>query len=403
MSHLHASIQFRSISIDRAIEIAQMEQKPVFVDTYATWCGPCKVMDRVFASPDVANYFNREFVNVKIDMDGPHGEEMASRYQVVWLPTLLIINPDGEIISKVDRLVDGQELMQIADIALDGHQFIDATPLAVSPFAHQQPNSTQEQDYDPEDKERVIYVHDEKASSGRPHIMYHEAYLHLQLMDGKHMNVVRKYLSTQQDWTTEKNIKFIFDFVQDVRSPEFDYLMNHRPRFEEVLGRDRVSRSIDILVQQRLEKGFPRPTLSEAQRLFSIIDPNHGDQRAMKYHLSVLENEGRYRQYLQWAPTYLEQHNPYDHQVIHSYVRCRLDAVAAEESYDESVAMMYQALALDDTTAEYRFTMARLYALMGQRTPALDFADQAIALSTPQDSRHTAYLRLRDDISASIR
>jgi len=193
-----AHIDFRSMNIDQALEQARSEGKLVFIDTYATWCGPCKVMDRVFEQKTVGTYFNSNFVNIKVDMDGPLGPKMLKEYQVVWLPTLLILDPQGIVKSKVDRLVSGEELISIAKEVLADHSSDDspASSLNSNPFLDNQDDSYSP-DYDPSTKEKVIYVHDQRESSGRPHIMYHEAYLHLQLMDGKHQRVVKKYLSTQ--------------------------------------------------------------------------------------------------------------------------------------------------------------------------------------------------------------
>jgi thiol:disulfide interchange protein len=71
---VHASIRFNVMDLDAAIALAKQDNKYVFVDTYASWCGPYKVMNRVFEESEVSNYFNANFINVKIDMEGPPGE-----------------------------------------------------------------------------------------------------------------------------------------------------------------------------------------------------------------------------------------------------------------------------------------------------------------------------------------
>ncbi len=51
-------------------EKAKAENKYIFVDCYATWCGPCKQMDReVFSKSEVADQINKDFIAVKIQMD----------------------------------------------------------------------------------------------------------------------------------------------------------------------------------------------------------------------------------------------------------------------------------------------------------------------------------------------
>jgi len=113
-SQLQSSIRFEHINIESALAKSKAENKLIFIDAYATWCGPCKVMDKVFEQQSVGSYFNSQFINIKIDMDGPYGEFLLNQYGVVWLPTLLIINSEGEIISKIDKLVSGEELIGLA-------------------------------------------------------------------------------------------------------------------------------------------------------------------------------------------------------------------------------------------------------------------------------------------------
>jgi len=49
---------------------AKGENKYIFIDVYATWCGPCKMMDRdVYPNDIVGAVVNDQFISVKIQMD----------------------------------------------------------------------------------------------------------------------------------------------------------------------------------------------------------------------------------------------------------------------------------------------------------------------------------------------
>ena len=353
----------------------------VFVDNYASWCGPCKVMDRVFNEDQVGDYFNQHFINVKVDMEGSQGDDMLHDYGVVWLPTLLIIKGDGEVVSKIDRLVTGAELIEIARDAKSGYSSTPVTVLAQNPFAQKERGQV-EADFNPEEKERILYVYDDRASSGRPHIMYHEAYLHLQLLDGKHMQVVRKYLSTQKDWTTEKNIKFIFDFLQDVISPEFGYFLSNRSRFEEVVGKEKVEQTISILVNQRLEKGFPRPSLDEAIELYGFINTGLAEQRGYLYYMNRLIEEEKFDDFVRIAPHYIDHINPYDDNVIHQYAVHAAERLGKEEmAY--AVSKLEDVLLIRDDKHQHYFTLASLQKKLGRKADALNSIIRAIQLAEP--------------------
>ena len=66
-----SGIQFQTgLSWQEILTKAKVEHKPIFVDGYATWCEPCKEMDRnVYTSDKVAAFFNAHFISIKVQMD----------------------------------------------------------------------------------------------------------------------------------------------------------------------------------------------------------------------------------------------------------------------------------------------------------------------------------------------
>ena len=77
---------------------AKNEGKLVFVDCYTEWCGPCKIMaTREFVKPEAGEYFNKKFVNFKIDMEKGEGPEVGKKYDVATYPTFLILEANGDL------------------------------------------------------------------------------------------------------------------------------------------------------------------------------------------------------------------------------------------------------------------------------------------------------------------
>ncbi len=380
---LSAGINFQNIALDAAIAKAKSENKLIFIDTYASWCAPCKVMDKVFAEQHIGEYFNDDFINVKINMDGGQGPIMQNRYGVVWLPTLLIIDGYGEVLMKLDKVVTAGELLDYVNEARAKRKSISGRGLNSNPF----PQGTQtynQQDYDPAEKEEVIYVYDARESSGRPHIMYHEAYLHLQLSDGKHQRVVNKYLSTQSDWSTEKNVKFIFDFMDDVNSDLFKYCMANRSRFEEVMGQEKIQNSIGHLVNQRIEQGYPRPELSEYVRLYKHLDPDNGEKNAYKRYMSKMLYENQQLQYIKAASTYCRDINPSDHEVMFQLVNLRQERSDASLHLKEDIALLNDAVILAPENYTYLRLLSQLLESSGKIDQSITHLKSAI-IYAPED------------------
>lgn len=66
-------------------------EKPVIIDFHAEWCGPCKMLSPVLN--EVAEE-NSEIEIYKVNVDNEH--EVASKFKVRSIPTLLFVPVDGE-------------------------------------------------------------------------------------------------------------------------------------------------------------------------------------------------------------------------------------------------------------------------------------------------------------------
>jgi len=97
-----SGIKFFHGTYEQALEKAAQENKLVFVDFITDWCGPCKIMDRdVFSLPDVGQFYNKNFVCVKLDAGSVQYSSLAKELKVRSYPTYLFIEPDsGKIVHR---------------------------------------------------------------------------------------------------------------------------------------------------------------------------------------------------------------------------------------------------------------------------------------------------------------
>ena len=113
-------IKFGKHSFVQTLEQAKKENKLIFLDAFASWCGPCKLLDKnVFPKKEVGDYFNANFLNLHIDMEKGEGIEIAKKYSIYSYPTLLFINGDGKVVYKAAGYMSPQELISIAKEAVN--------------------------------------------------------------------------------------------------------------------------------------------------------------------------------------------------------------------------------------------------------------------------------------------
>ena len=114
-----------------ALEKAKTEPKLIFVDMYADWCIPCRVMDKnVYMNPTVASILNKKFYPVKLDVDSEapivcDGKKASAKkcFSEVWelnvLPSFVLVAPKGLSILTVTDSMSPQEMQMLLDKFLE--------------------------------------------------------------------------------------------------------------------------------------------------------------------------------------------------------------------------------------------------------------------------------------------
>jgi thiol-disulfide isomerase/thioredoxin len=85
------------LDIEHAQTIAMSQKRPVLVDVYAEWCGPCKNMEKnVFPDDSVQLILKSRYVLAKINGDDPAlGDTLRKQFHIKAYPTYIVLTPAG--------------------------------------------------------------------------------------------------------------------------------------------------------------------------------------------------------------------------------------------------------------------------------------------------------------------
>jgi len=96
-----ASVVWRA-DFDSAMKEARRTGKPVFVDIYTDWCGPCKYLEATTYRDPKFVRASRAWVMVKVNAEkGARNIQVAQKYRPEGYPTLLMLDARGKKLNQI--------------------------------------------------------------------------------------------------------------------------------------------------------------------------------------------------------------------------------------------------------------------------------------------------------------
>jgi len=314
----------------------------------------------VFPEKAVGDFYNENFVNLKMDMEAGEGIALARQYQVKAYPSLLFIDGEGELVHRAIGYHNAPKLLELGKIALDPSRRL----------------STYQSRYE--------------AGERNPEFLHDFAMASYEAMDGSQHTIAEQYLRTQNDWSTIKNMRFIFTFVEEIDSPMFEYLADHRQEFEQMFGSQAViSRVQKLIMNEAFANDEGEEALQKVERLFHRVYPEVAGHLTSLFRMNYFQYTGDIQAYAEATLHYFEHFPPEDPAEWNNAAWNFFEMVEDEDMLEKAVEWAENSVALDSQYYNYD-TLASLYYKLGKRRKARKAAEKAIELAKENGEDYSA-------------
>ncbi|MEM6317954.1 MAG: thioredoxin family protein [Bacteroidota bacterium] len=361
-------IKFLDAEFGEVLALAELEGKLVFLDAYTDWCGPCKKMDKdVFSKKEVGDFYNTNFLSVKINMEKGEGIGLAEKYLIFAYPSLLFINYDGSIAHRYAGFQDQKGMLALGNTALDEGNNLEALA----------------KKYEAGNREPAFLMHYLQAS--------------FQGADGQHVGILEAFLETQENWNTDEARELIFNLLDTPNSPLFDHLIANKATFGETYGVPTVENKIQGIVYESLSKGTT--TIEQADELFARAYPKDHKKKAAFYKMSYYQQKEEGNAYAAAAIDYVKNFPNIPLEELNDISWGFYDLVDDYKLLKKALRWAKKSTKQDDSYLN-NDTLAALYYKMGNNKKALKVARKAIAIAKVAREDHQTASDLIREIEA---
>ncbi len=353
-------IEFFEGSWQEALEKAKSEGKIIFVDAFATWCGPCKRMAKtVFPDEAVGKFYNKHFVNLKLDMERGEGLKFRQKYPVSAFPTLYYIDANGEVVSKVRGAQQVESFINIGKEALSKVDYSKA------------------------------YAEEYEGGNRDPELIY--KYVRALNRSGKpSLKVANDYLQSQSDLTTAHNLKFILEATTVADSKIFDLLIEYRSKIEAVTSeeavRERILNACEGTVERAIEYRS-EALLEEAKEKMKKHYPEAANSFALQedMHFCLALNESE--DYLDACKKYAKKEAKGDPEELLDLAKTISKHYSAQSAAMEQAEEFAKDAAKRGNQYNYYFFYAQILNQNGKKEEAREAAFQSLKLAEKEKPR----------------
>ncbi|MFK7979568.1 MAG: thioredoxin family protein [Saprospiraceae bacterium] len=368
-SFAQEGIKFLEAEFGEVLALAELEGKLVFLDAYTDWCGPCKKMDKeVFSKKEVGDFYNVNFLSVKVNMEKGEGIALAEKHFIFAYPSLLFVNYDGTVAHRYAGFLDQKGILALGGLALDEGSNLEG-------LSQQYKDGERSADF------LLKYLQASFQGGG-----------------GNHVKILEDYLATQTDWNTSDNKELIFNLLDHPNSTLFDHLVKNKAAYAETYGASTVTNKIQSLVYESLSKGTTK--LADADQLFNRAYPKDAKKLAAHYKMAHYQQREDGKGYAAAAIAYVKNFPDIGLEELNDISWGFYDIVEEKKSLKKALKWAKKSVQKDNSYLN-NDTLASLYQKIRKDKKAIKVATKAIAIAKALGEDYSASTALIREIEES--
>lgn len=355
---IHAQgIAFFSGTFEEAKALAKKENKVIFMDAYAEWCGPCKRMAKdVFPTKEAGDYFNANFVNVKMDMEKGEGRDLAQQYRVNSYPTLLFLDYTGKVIYETKGARrNAEELINLAKQAV-------------------KPN------------ENALAQLEKKWNDGNRTLPFLQEFIIAKATANKdYEENLAAFLSEAPDSVkqNESTRSFIFKYTKNIQSAGVAELLKNKKAYVAQLSAEAFDKKINTIVisaANAAANNKDQNQLAEAKKLLATAKPKNYKEQSLWLDMTYYETTEDWNNYDKSANNYISKYKKNDSDAIKKVAWNYYMNIDDAKKLSKAEQWIKKAVSLDNSY-DNNLTDAYLLYKLKRYSEAQDAVEYALILS----------------------
>ena len=353
-------IEFANYNWEMALKEAKEQDKLIFVDCYTSWCGPCKWMaSEVFPQKAVGDFYNENFVNVKLDMEKGEGILFAKAYGIRAYPTLMFIDANGNMVHKGLGGRDADQFLALGESATDENMQLGSL--------------------------QMKYEKEEKS----PELLKNYTLALKEAGDNTSGEMAMEYLKGQTDWKTSENLDFIMTVAPyDMSHPLFEYVANNRSDFYGLRSQKEVDGYMKNVISysMRRQKGGEQEVAAAYNKVFGADADRHIKEYRVAANMNNQSEEGT-EAFLTATKDFLKKYE-FGSWNMNNSVAWRIYEVTDDSKMLKKAKTMAIKSIAEESNYFNNDTLAAICFKLKEKDEAMKHAELAIELAKAADMDH---------------